>query len=43
MVFIEAQDQKLKFGIKKKELQAIWFDWYSIDASDFWSANIKRP
>ena len=52
MVYIEAQDKKLKFGIKTNELQAIWFDWYSIDASDFWSiqncilaksANVKRP
>ena len=52
MVYIEAQDKKLKFGIKKNELQAVWFDWYSIDASDFRtienrisakSANVKRP
>ena len=35
MVYIEAQDKKLKFGIKTNELQAGWFDWYSIDASDF--------
>ena len=35
MVYIEAQDKKLKFGIKTNELQAIWFDWYSIDVSDF--------
>ena len=35
MVYIEAQDKKLKFGIKTNELQAIWLDWYSIDASDF--------
>ena len=26
MVYIEAQDIKLKFGIKKNELQAGWFD-----------------
>ena len=52
MVYIEAQDKKLKFGIKTNELQASWFDWYSIDASDFRlienrisakSANVKRP
>ena len=52
MVSIEAQDKKLKFGIKTNELQASWFDWYSIDASDFLSiknyilaksANVKRP
>ena len=36
MVYIEAQDKKLKFGIKTNELQAGWFDWYSIDARDFW-------
>ena len=36
MVYIEAQDKKLIFGMKINELQAIWFDWYSIDASDFW-------
>ena len=36
MVYIEAQDKKLMFGMKKKnELQASWFNWYSIDASDF--------
>ena len=27
MVYIEAQDKKLKFGIKTNELQAGWFDW----------------
>ena len=27
MVYIEAQDKKIKFGIKKNELQAGWFDW----------------
>ena len=52
MVYIEAQDKKLKFGIKTNELQAVWFDWYSIDASDFQSienhisaksTNVKRP
>ena len=37
MVYIEAQDKKLKFGIKTNELQVVWFDWYSIDACDFWS------
>ena len=48
MVYIESQDKKLKFGIKTNELQVGWFDWYSIDASDFWlienrvSANVKR-
>ena len=26
MVYIEAQDKKLKFGIKTDELQAGWFD-----------------
>ena len=26
MVYIEAQDKKLKFGIKTSELQAGWFD-----------------
>ena len=26
MVYIEVQDKKLKFGIKKNELQASWFD-----------------
>ena len=26
MVYIEAQDKKLKFGIKISELQAGWFD-----------------
>ena len=26
MVYIEAQDKKLKFGIKTNELQASWFD-----------------
>ena len=26
MVYIEAQDKKLKFGIKTNELQAGWFD-----------------
>ena len=35
MIYIEAQDKKLKFGIKTNELQAVWFDWYLIDASDF--------
>ena len=49
MIYIEAQDKKLKFGIKTNELQAVWFDWYLIDASDFRlienriSANVKRP
>ena len=35
MVYTEAQDKKPKFGIKANELQAGWFDWYSIDARDF--------
>ena len=35
MVYIEAQDKKLKFGIKTNALQAGWVDWYSIDARDF--------
>ena len=35
MVYIEAQDKKLNFGIKTNELQVGWFDWYSIGASDF--------
>ena len=35
MVYIEAQDKKLMFGMKINELQAVCFDWYSIDASDF--------
>ena len=26
MVYIEAQDKKLKFGIKTSELQTGWFD-----------------
>ena len=26
MVYIEAQDKKIKFGIKTNELQAGWFD-----------------
>ena len=33
MVYIEVQDKKLKFGIKKKkeeELQSVSLDWYSI-------------
>ena len=37
MIYIEAQDKKLKFEIKTNELQASWFNWYSIDASDFQS------
>ena len=35
MVYIETQDKKLKFKIKTNELQVVWFDWYSIDVSDF--------
>ena len=35
MVYIEVQDKKLKFGMKKKELQSISFDWYSIDWKSF--------
>ena len=31
----QAQDKKLKFRIKTNDLQAVWFDWYSIDAGDF--------
>ena len=27
--------QKLKFGVKKNELQAVSFDWYSIGTCDF--------
>ena len=27
MVYIEAQDKKLKFGIKTNELQAGWFEY----------------
>ena len=26
MVYIESEDKKLKFGIKRSELQAGWFD-----------------
>ena len=37
MVYIEVQDKKSKFGMKKNELQAFSFDWYSIDTCDFWS------
>ena len=52
MIYIEAQDKKLKFRIKTNELQVGWFNWYSIDASDFRlienristkSANVKMP
>ena len=49
MVYIEAQDKKTQVRDKKNELQAIWFDWYSIGTCDFRSiesrilANIKRP
>ena len=35
MVYIEAQDKKLKFKKKTNELPAGWFDWYSIAARDF--------
>ena len=31
MVYIKVQDKKLKFGMKKTELQAVLFDWYSIN------------
>ena len=31
MVYIEAHNKKLKFGMKKNELQSVSFDWYSID------------
>ena len=31
MVYIEVQDKKLKFGMKKNELQSVSFNWYSID------------
>ena len=33
MVYIEVQDKKkkLKFGMKKNELQFVSFDWYSIN------------
>ena len=31
MVYIEAQDKKLMFGMKKNELQFVLFDWYSIN------------
>ena len=29
-VYIEVQDKKLKFGMKKNKLQSVSFDWYSI-------------
>ena len=52
MGYIEVQDKKLKFRIKKKEkkkekeLQSVLFDWYSIDRKSYISkklANVKSP
>ena len=49
MVYIEAQGKKLKFGMKKNELQSAQFDWYSIGARSIEiresakPANVKRP
>ena len=42
MVYIEVQDKKLKFGMKKNELQAISFDWYTIDRNSFDWYSINR-
>ena len=44
MVYIEVQDKKLKFEMGKNELQAVSFDWYSIDQKSHISkksANVK--
>ena len=35
MVYIEVQEKKLKFGMKNNELQAVSFDWYSINRKSF--------
>ena len=50
MVYIEVQDNKLMFEMKKKkdELQSVSFDWYSIGTRSIEScistksANVKR-
>ena len=34
MVYIDAHDKKLKFGIKTSELQAGWFDRSKTDSID---------
>ena len=38
MVYIEAQDKKLMFGMRKNELQSVLFDWYSIG----WKSHISK-
>ena len=42
MVYIEAQDKKLMFGMKRNELQSVSFDWYSINRKSHISKINKR-
>ena len=35
MVYIEIQDKKTQVRDEKNELQAVLFDWYSIDPKSF--------
>ena len=42
MVYIEAQDKKLMFGMKKNELQSVLFDRYLIDRKSHFSQISKR-
>ena len=35
MVYIEVQDKKTQIQDEKNELQAVLFDWYSIDPKSF--------
>ena len=38
MVYMEAQDKKLMFEMRKNELQSVLFDWYSIG----WKLHISK-
>ena len=42
MVYIEAQDKKFMFGMKRNELQSVSFDWYLINRKSHISKINKR-
>ena len=39
MVYIEVQDKKTQVCDEKNKLQAVWFDWYSINRKSHISKN----